>query len=306
MLPDKECESPVLVGKPAVKLEPQPDPEASMNPVAEPGKEFAITGENLGTSGKVQVGAEFFQTRRWTPTRIAVIAPPTVALDTPYTVKLKLARNKTVQVGAVTFKKPGTPGQPDGAPGAGGATGGPGQTGPGGPSDGGGSRPPVVVPPVVNRPPAAGGSTGAYRTVLDGGSPPDAVLNARQNDPLLLSLKGYVLLREERAGDARGPITQAMRLTAGQAGRARATALTAAAWLSEKEGDASSAERQYRSAITADRTCVLAYLSYTFFLLDGNRRMEAVEQMRTALRANPKDARGSAKFMGLAGKLGVR
>jgi hypothetical protein len=316
LLPKYKCGTPVQVGTPPKTPVPAKKSLAFVPPTVAPGQQFTIRGQSLGSGGRVMFGNEPAAIKKWQSNYILAVPPSGMPHNEPIEVNVwPNDREEPIWRGTVKIVDATAPASGAGAPAAGG---GGAPAGGGGTPSGGGTapvvRPPVARPPVVIQPPPGGsgqGGSAAYSAVLggdDGGA--SALINralaANPNDPLALALRGYALLRDEKPGDARGPISQALRLTAGKTGRARAVALTASGWLSELSNDPASAERQYRSAIEADKTCVLAYYSFTYFLYDGNRRTEAIEQVRTALRTNPREARGSAKFMKLAGQLGVR
>ncbi len=326
MLPKHKCGTPVQVGSPPKAPAPARKSLAFVPPTVAPGQQFTIRGQSLGSGGRVMFGNEPAAIKKWQSNYILAVPPGGMPLNEPIEVNvwpndreepiwrgaIKIVdRSAQAQAGGV---QPGAPGSAGGAPAAGGpARGGASSAGSARPAVGGsmagGSRPSTAgARPAGGSSPTGGG---AYAAVLNGD---DAKANAligralaaNPSDPLSLALRGYMLLRDEKPGDARGPISQALRLTGGKSGRARAVALAASGWLSEISGDPVSAERQYRSAIEADKKCVLAFYSYVYFLADSNRRTEAVEQVRAALRNSPREARASAKFMDLAGKLGIR
>ncbi|NLH99219.1 MAG: hypothetical protein GX446_06975 [Chthonomonadales bacterium] len=317
LLPKHKCGTTVQVGTPKKEPVPAKKSLAFVPPTVTPKQQFTIRGQNLGNGGRVMFGNEPAAIKKWQSNYILAVPPSGMPLNEPIEVNVWPENREepiwrgTIKIVDPTAQAAAQPGGPGGsAPASGGGT----PTGQapagGGTATGGGG---TARPPIVTQPPRVtpAGASGAYAAILRGddaaaASAINSALAANANDPLALALKGYALLRDERAGDARGPIAQALRLSGGGSGRTRAVALTASAWLSEVSNDATSAERQYRAAIDADKTCVLAYYSYTYFLLDNNRRMEAVEQVRAALRQNAREARGSRKFMELAGKLGIR
>ncbi len=327
LLPKHKCGTPVQVGSPPKAPAPVKKSLAFVPPTVLPRQQFTIRGQSLGSGGRVMFGNEPAAIKKWQPNYILAVPPGGMPLNEPIEVNVwPNDRDEPVWRGAIKIVDPTATAQPGGGAAGGGAGTGPGggQTAGGGGSGSSGGGQGGGTPAGGSGggsggtsgggQPAGGGAaggSGAYASVLSGDDGKanaliGRALAANSSDPLALALRGYMLLREDKYGDARGPISQALRLTSGKTGRARAAALTASGWLSEVSGDPASAERQYRSAIEADKSCVLAFYSYTYFLFDGNRRTEAVEQVRTALRNNPREARASAKFMDLAENLGLR
>ena len=335
LLPKHKCGTPVQVGSPPKPPTPPKKSLAFVPPTVAPRQQFTIRGQSLGSGGRVMFGNEPAAIKKWQANYILAVPPAGMPLNEPIEVNVwPNDRDEPVWRGTIKIVDPAAQAQAGpgaGAPGAGGGApaggqgaggGGPATVGGGSASAGGGTSGGTRAQ--TGRPSGGGAGSGtgagsssaasgggAYAAVLGGDDARanaliSRALGANASDPLALGLRGYMLLRDEKPGDARGPISQALRLTSGKSGRARAVALTASGWLSEVSGDPASAERQYRSAIDADKTCVMAYYNYAFFLEDNNRRTEAIEAMRTALRQNPREARASAKFMDAAGKLGVR
>lgn len=312
LLPKYKCGSMVQVGNPPRPPAPAKKAFAFVAPTVAPGQQFAISGSSLGTSGQVLMGSEPARVVRWTPTRIVASPPANLPVNDSIPVNVIPKDHDPIPAGTIKIVQPGV-----GAAGTSSGTATPPTQGASGATTP--TLPPVnrpgpgtVTPPV--RPPGVPRGTApaaaAYTALLRGdpgqtSANVNRALQTNPNDPLALAIKGYALLRDEKPGDAASFISQALRLTAGQSGRARSVALTASAWLSEMREDPTSAERQYREALKADRTCTLAAYSYAYYLLDNNRRAEAMEVVRTALRNNGSEARSSSRFMDLAGQLGM-
>lgn len=326
LLPKYKCGGIVQVGNPPKAPEPPKKAYAFVTPTVAKGQQFAISGSSLGSSGQVMLGSESARVVRWTPARIVASPPAGVAINEPIPVNVIPKDRDPISAGTIKIVDPTAAGAGGAgaapAPGQAGAPSGSGASSGGAatpaPAAGGGATPRAPRTPQT-RPTAGGGAStasrnaasSAYAALLRGDATQTSTfvnraLQANANDPLALAVKGYALLRDEKPGDAAGPIGQAIRLTSGGSGRARAVALTASGWLSEMRQDPTSAERQYRSALEADKTCVLAAYGFAYFLVDANRRMEAIEQVRAALRSNPTEARASPRFMDLAKTLGVR
>jgi hypothetical protein len=300
MLPDHECPTAVAIGKKPEPARPVVAPVFRMDPVAVLGKPFLITGESLTESGQIWLGARECRVLNWTPERIEVRAPDGVAVGKQYQVNARLIDGRNCTVGPLTFEQPAT-GQPGPAGGAGG----------GGPSAGKPGSGSVGSETAAAPREPSGLAQRAYAALLDSRrsdarSLAERAVAQNPDDALALAVAGYTLLREAKVEEAREVIRRAHELTKGATGRARAVTLTAQGWLDEQDGDRPAAETKYGGAISADLTCALAYLNYTYFLLDSNRRFEARQYVRSGLNEARAEARGSSRYMELAGKLNVR
>lgn len=141
-----------------------------------------------------------------------------------------------------------------------------------------------VVRPVQGVPiPRPAPTVSPYSAVLAGSW--DAAAGANDGSPAGLALKGYALVKKGDT-DAAGPvISQALKLTDGQPGRARALALVAQGALADALGNKAQAVSSFQQAGGADDTCGLAYLAFADYAHGNGKDDTARKLLQGALAA---------------------